>query len=100
MLFTFNTGSLKIYFSHVLSNSFFGKLVARVPIATITVVPKSSTPYTMFGATASLVTTSAEDLHVRLFRVKRVRPLTGSRTHFSDKVFVNKNNINMLTWIR
>ena len=52
-----------------MSNSLFGKLVGRVPIATNSGVPSSSTPYTMFGATASLVTTSAEDL--RLFRVER-----------------------------
>ena len=59
------------------------QLVGRVPIATNTGVPSSSTPYTMFGATASLVTTSAEDL--RLFRVERVS-LLPEKVHFSDKV--------------
>ena len=62
-----------MFFWPILSNSLFGKLVGRVPIATNTGVPSSSTPYTMFGATVSLVTTSAEDL--RLFRVERVRLL-------------------------
>ena len=51
----------------------------------------------MFGATVSLVTTSAEDL--RLFRVERVRQLPKKRTLFSDKVSEFKNNIDMLNWI-
>ena len=44
----------------------------------------------MFGVTANLVTTSAEDL--RLFTVERVKtlPETG---HFSDKVPESKNSI-------
>ena len=50
----------------------------------------------MFGATASFVTTSAEDL--RLFRVKRVRPLPETG-HFSAKDSELKNSIGMLIWI-
>ena len=84
------------FFWPILSNSLFGKLVGRVPIATNSGVPSSSTPYTMFGATVSLVTTSAEDL--RLFRVERVR-LLPEKGHFSDKVSELKNNIDMLNWI-
>ena len=70
-----------MFFWPILSNPLFGKLVGRVPIATNSGVPSSSTPYTMFGATVSLklVTTSAEDL--RLFRVERVRLLT-EKGHF------------------
>ena len=68
-----------MFFWPILSNSLFGKLVGRVPIATNSGVPSSSTPYTMFGATVSLVTTSAEDL--RLFRVERVR-LLSEKGHF------------------
>ena len=66
-----NTASVKLecFFLPILSVSLFGKLVGRVTIATNSGVPSSSTPYTMFGATVSLVTTSAEDL--RLFRVER-----------------------------
>ena len=87
-----------MFFWRILSNSLFGKLVGRVPIATNSGVPSSSTPYTMFGATVSLVTTSAEDL--RLFRVERVRlAVTGKGTLFSDKVSEFKNNIDMLNWV-
>ena len=50
-----------------------------VPITTNSGVPSSSTPYTMFGATFSFVTTSAEDL--RLYRVERVR-LLPEKGHF------------------
>ena len=50
----------------------------------------------MFGATASLATTSAEDL--LFFRVERVRPLPETG-HFSDKVSEFKNSIEMLIWI-
>ena len=51
----------------------------------------------MFEVTASLATTSSEDL--RLFRVEWVRslPETG---HFSDKDSEFKNSIDMLNWIR
>ena len=86
-----------MFFWPILSNSLFGKLVGRVPIATNSGVPSSSTPYTMFGATVSLVTTSAEDL--RLFRVERVRLLPEKGHFFSDKVSEFKNNIDMLNWI-
>ena len=51
----------------------------------------------MIGATASLATTSAEDL--RLFKVERVRLLTGNGTLFSDKDSEFKNSIGMLNWI-
>ena len=58
------------FFWPILSNLLFGKVVGR---ATTIGVPSILAPYTMFGATASLVTTSAEDL--LLFRVERVRLL-------------------------
>ena len=76
-----NTVSVKFewFFWPTLLNSLFRKLVGRVPIATNMGVPSSSTPYTMFGATVSLVTTAAEDLH--LFRVERVR-LFSEKGHF------------------
>ena len=48
----------------------------------------------MIGATASLATTSAEDL-----RFERVRLLTGNGTLFSDKDSEFKNSIGMLNWI-
>ena len=51
----------------------------------------------MIGATASLATTSAEDL--RLFKVERVRLLTGNGTLFSDMDSEFKNSIGMLNWI-
>ena len=47
----------------------------------------------MFGATASLATTSAEDIH--LFTVERVRPLSD----FSDKDSEIENSIDMINWI-
>ena len=72
---------------------------SKLAIATNSGVPSSSTPYTMFGATVSLVTASAEDL--RLFRVERVRLLLEKGHFFSDKLKVSefKNNLDMLNWI-
>ena len=75
-----------MFFWPILSNSLFGNIVGKVPIATNSGVPSSSTPYTMFGATVSLVTTSAKDL--RLFRVERVR-LLPEKGHFFLTRFLN-----------
>ena len=84
-----NTMSVKFecFFWPIFLNSLFGKLVGRVPIAANMGVPSSSTPYTMFGATVSLVTTAAEDL--RLFRVERVRLFSEKGNFFLTRFLMN-----------